>query len=223
MNCARSVSLAVLAVLLSACGGGGGDSPRSTAANTSFPLRAAYEAYARSGQTYTYNIEGTCGGWATQTDSPAVAGTFNGQPAMVKTSTLRMDLDVCNSTFAGLVPAGLSVAVSQTFFDMQMRPIAIAVAGSGQLTTAPVVIPGSVLINDAGVLASGNAMTVSFSVLPDTETTAFVPVTYQIHGASGSQVGMDIQTFRISTDGKMQIVKNELRLANGALLVLSPR
>lgn len=223
MKNARSVSLMVLAVLLAGCGGGGGDSPRSTAASTSFPLRAAYEAYSRAGQTYTYDISGTCGGWATQTDSPAAASTFNGQPALVKTSTLRMDLDVCNSTFANLVPAGLSVAVSQVFFDTQMRPIAIAVASSGQLVTPPVVIPASVAINDAGVLANGPAMTVSFSVQPDTETTAFVPVTYQIHGASGSQLGMDIQTFRISTDGAMQIVKNELRLANGALLVLSPR
>lgn len=221
----RCLGIVAAAGLLAGCGGGGGDgSPHTTAATTAFPLKAAYEAYSRTAETYTYDVTGSCSGTATETDSATGPAIFNGQPTQVKTSTVRVNIDRCNSTFAGQIPAGSSVNIMQTFFDSQMRPIAISMQGLGTLVaTTPISIPASVVINDTGILTDGSVMTVGYSVQPDTDTTAFVPITFQIHSTTGAQIGMEIQTFRISTAGMFQLVKDEVRLGNGAQLILSPR
>jgi hypothetical protein len=216
------------AALLSACGGGGGDgSPHSTATSTTFPLQAAYQSYAQSSQSYSFGLSGTCGGSATAINSPMTAAAPGGSAAFVKTSVVQMKIDSCSTNVAGLKSAlpnpGTTVATVQFGYDANRRPVSISIPGVGTLgVSSGVLIPATVKVGDAAVLASGPALTVSYSVEADAENSAFLHLNFQGHDASGASVATEVQTFRISTAGDFTLVRDETFMPNGFSFVLAP-
>jgi hypothetical protein len=218
----------VAAAALSACGGGGGDgSPHSTAASTTFPLQAAYQSYAQASQSYSFGLSGTCGGTATAINSPMappVAPTAN--VAFVKTSVVQMKIDSCSTNIPALKGSlpnpGTTVRTIQFQYDANRRPVGIDIPGLGSVGVASgVVIPASVKVGDAGVLATGSLLTVSYSVEADAENTAFLHLNFQGHDSSGAAV-TEVQTFHISTGGEFTLLRDETFMQNGFTFALVP-
>ena len=63
----------------------------------SFALRSAYQARMSAATQVNYNVAlgGACNGWATDYASAPVWSTFDGYPALAKTTTATVNLPDC--------------------------------------------------------------------------------------------------------------------------------
>lgn len=210
-----------LAAALVACGGGGDDPPGLTPANATFPLEAPYKAYVSGPNVYTYGISGTCGGSASETTSPPVEATFQGAPALVKTTTMHMAWDSCHSISG--IPPGAETVVSQTFYDSNLRPLATTVPAEGitVVFTGGAAIPATVKVGDSAIVSSGTAGSISYAVEADTETSVIVKLT-TITTISGVTT-TETSSYRLTAAGALTLLRHELFMPNNVRFVLTPK
>lgn len=134
------------AALLSACGGGGGDSaPAAQTPVTAFALQAGYKARLASGSTVNYAITGTCTGSARGSASTPSASTFEGAAALAITATVTVSMTSCNQA------SGASTSI--TYYDANYNLLGSSTPGTnyGKFLTVPSPLPTSVKIGDTAI------------------------------------------------------------------------
>jgi len=221
---------ALLAASLVGCGGSGDDgtptdgSPRSTAASSTFPLKAAYEGYISQAQVYSYALTGSCGGNGSETTSPPTPNTFNGVPILVKTQTVRITRDSCITVGPNMTPVaqpGTEVIVTQQAFSLNLTPLGMRIPDTGAIivwtNTTP--IPTSVRVGDSAVLTSGNVGSISYLVEADSTDSVFVKVIAKVN-----DTGMTATTtYRLTAGGSLTLLEHEIMTGNGVTYILTPR
>lgn len=217
---------ALLAAALVGCAGGGDgragdDSPRSTAVTATFPLKQAYESYLSQANVYSYSLSGTCGGSGSETTSAPTASTFQGSPALVKTSTVRVTRDSCVADGPNLTPVappGTEVVITESFYSASLTPLGMRIPSTGAtiVWTNTTPIPATVKVGDSAVLTSGNLGSITYLVEADTATSVFVKVVAQTSDMTATS------TYSLTADGTLKLVEHEI-MRPGITYILSPR
>lgn len=222
------MGLALTAALV-ACGGGGDDPPGLTPADATFPLEAAYKAYVSGPNVYSYGISGTCSGSASETTSPPVETSFLGAPVLVKTTTIHMAWDSCASISG--IPPGTQTVVSQTFYDSNLRPLAMTVPADGitVVFTGGAAIPATVKVGDSAVVSSGAGVSVSYAVEADTETSVIVKLTTITTTTTTTDDKTTVtqttetSSYRLTAAGALTLLRHEIFWPNNVRFILTPR
>jgi hypothetical protein len=207
----------VVAGVLSACGGGGGDAPAATPVTT-YPLLTGYRALAASGHTESYSVSGTCSGIANFAASPSSAAVFEGASAFGSTSTLTV-------SFTGCTVASIA-QTSQTFFDANYTLLGTSSTGAyGALLAPAVPFPTSVKVGDTAVYGSlavytdstktvtAGKVDLSYVVEPDTSTTAVVTLISKGYNTSNQLLITQQTKHRIAADGTLTPVSIDLQFS----------
>lgn len=196
----RNSSAALVFALLAACGGGGGGG--GTAPTQEFALRAAYQAR-MAGPTYvefTVSVGGVCNGWATEAVSAPVAATFEGAPALAKSTTSTMTLTDCG---------GSATATGSTYYDSAYSILGGTADGEYSLFTSPMVVPEKVRPGDAGPLGTATtwassakgtplgSVVYSYAVDAETASSAIVRMVGLAYDPSNTLLWTETQSYRI--------------------------
>lgn len=211
--------IALSALLLVSCGGGGGDDLQTGELQSSpivatYPLLAAYRSYVSVPQSYNMVLSGTCSGTATRVSTAVANTTFNGQPALVKTTDGTVAIASCSRP--EIVPDTTST-VTRTYFDMNYRLVGVQSDQDPPVVFSDVaVLPETVSPGDSGTAARSPAVTLSWRVQAETDTTALVYL------RSINPLAVEDQIFRISTDGKLTYVRDEAVALGIYTFVLTP-
>ena len=232
--------MAALAFTLAALAGcGGDDGTPFTPATATFPLQAAYQTFLSGPNVQNYELSGTCGGWATETTSAPAAGTFEGAPALLKTTTATLHRESCiaeGPALAQRIPPGTDTLSAQSFYDGSFAPLGMSVPNlSYTRFAAPVTIPASVKVGDTAVLGNApswtnsakvtlnGSETVSYAVEADTETSVIVKFITRGFDLDNSLLFTDIESYRLTADGRLTLVRIEDYFPDGQSAILTPR
>ena len=144
------------AVLLSACGGGGGDFAQTSPAPTpvtSFALRSSQNSQTTNAKVSNYAVTGTCLGSAHTSSSAPASAIFEGNPAFAVTTTATL-------TFTNCTPES-SAATIVTYTDSNYVSVGSSSAGVsyGKYLIPPISLPTSVKIGDTAVYGTENMYT----------------------------------------------------------------
>jgi hypothetical protein len=214
------ISSLASALLLSACGGGGSDSSTTTASTTVFPLQAGYKASVVAGQSNSFSVAGTCPGTATFTASAAVPANFEGVAGFSSVGVLNVSLSACSlNTISN---------TATNYFDSNYAatgsvspPVSYA-----KFLTAPLAVPASVKVGDAGVLSTltvytdGTKATVagqvvlSYVIESDTGATAIVNLISKGYNASNVLLTTQQTRYRIAAAGTLAIVSIDIQASS---------
>lgn len=214
------------AALLSACGGGGSDSTPAAGPVTStlsFPLKSAYSALVANGYTKSYDVSGSCNGFASEVTAPATGGqTFNGVSVPWSTAlTLSINLTTCASI----------TATVNTYYDTDFTPLGFSSVGVYSVYLPPLSIPISIMVGDTGTIGTTVDFTdsskitlagktvVSYVVEPDTASTAIVNLIFKTFDNSENLTSTEQDRYRISSTGALAPVsKDTLTLTTHLIL-----
>lgn len=204
----------LLALILSACGGGGDASPRITPSTATFPLKAAYDDYLTKSHTYSYRVSGSCPGNGSETISALTPSTFQSAPAQVQTSTLNFSWGRCTAEGPALTPVlppGSETVVTQSYYTDGKVPLGLTIPAEGVtiLWTNTSPIPETVKVGDSAVLSSGNLGAISYSVEPETDTAVIVKVIAQTPTTDGGQATMT-STYRLTAAGTLTLLNHRI-------------
>jgi hypothetical protein len=210
-------SVLVAIGVLPGCGGGGSSDPAVTSV-TSFPLQAAYKALVAAGYSANYTVSGTCTGTANTTTATPVTGTFEGSAALAVTSTL-------TASFTNCTPASLALP-GQNFYDSNYNLLGTVTSNAyAKFVTPMAPIPALVKAGDTGLLGSETVYTdstkavsagkvdLSYVVATDTATTAMVTLILTSYNASSQPLLTQQVKYRITGDGMLTIVSNDLQFS----------
>ncbi len=235
MNYPRLLALLFSAAFLAACGGGGGDSPPAVASTRTFNLKAAYVNYLQTSTSRNFNISGSLNG-VTATGSGSITknalqpSTFQNIPALVMTLTTNGTVNVLGQS----APYG---GINYYYFDTNYNPlgnaaraIGSAVDSSYSVVTSSIPLPTAAKVNDSGIWWNSinypNSMksystgttTMSYSVSPDTDSSAILTLLSTLKGMSGATIATSEDKFRITTNnGVTQISGNAFLPSSGLL------
>ncbi|MDD2881264.1 MAG: hypothetical protein PHQ58_12580 [Rhodoferax sp.] len=209
------LAVAITTAFIAACSGGGGDAgvPASNAPVTStdtFQVKAAYVNYFNDTRSYPFTVSGTASGFSvtgsgTVTQSPVTNGLFEGAAVLQKTST------VSGSVVANGVTISLA-ASDTTFVDSNY----VAKGWSGEeyvVVTSVAVVPDTAKVNDSGPWHTSNryadsskstllgSSDVSFSLAPDTATTALLKIIQVDKDTVGNTTMTMTAVFRMTPAG----------------------
>lgn len=220
--------------LLTACGGGGSDGEADDAVVADYPLRAAYASYLATPVPEVFNVtvvvENTsCLGRANLTRGMTSNGAFQGTPSVNLSETFWVSLQSCG---------GISVTPAETFELSQTlyRDAAGAILGTSDASTTsvartPIALPERIRLGDSatlgtldiyvGTTAVGTTV-VSYAIKPDTDSSVLVDLTYVTTGLAREPVQQDIITYRLGTDGPLQLKRHEITAPDVTLLLASP-
>jgi hypothetical protein len=206
------------AALLSACGGGGSDSTPATGAVTStlsFPLKSAYSALVANGYTKSYDVSGSCQGFATEiTAAPTGGATFNGKLVPFSTAlTLTINLTTCPK---------ITTTVN-AYYDSDYTPLGFSSLGVYGVYLPPPSIPTSIMVGDTGTIGTATNFTdsskvtptgktvVSYVVEPDTASTAIVNLMFKTFDPSDILTSTEQDRYRISSAGALAPVSKDIQ------------
>lgn len=225
--------LAGLALILGACGGGGGPAGVSATVPSAreFQLQVAQLAVSRTPGTSPIKVTGTLNnvtvsGSGTATVAPVQAVMFEGRVALQKTSSLAMTLRVDGTTVS-------RVQSTSSYFDSNYQPL--GQSGSDyQVVEDLRAIPATARVNEGGIAyvanrytSSGKAVLLgtvesSWILLPDSETTAVLKLTDSAKDPDGVLVAQTVATFRVTPFGSVtRISENTLDIATHTNLTVA--
>jgi hypothetical protein len=201
--------------------------PQSSAAGSSgltFNLLQAYTNAVQAGTSLKLNISGSCvGTWVQNTATP-VAATFEGVVGYSATTNSTRTLSNCtpavvqdttveyfNSSYAPLGETDTSPAMYGKFNPVPTIPTSATVGSSGALSTMQ-------LWTDATKTTPAGSIAVSYSLLPDTTTTAIARLTFVNYNTSSQVTATVTKNYRLSTSGALQFVGMTVAYANGLTL-----
>ena len=203
--------------LLSACGGGGGDSTPAAAPVTAFPLQAGYKARVASGSTDNFAVSGICTGTAVITTAAATAATFEGVPGFAATETVTLNVPNCT-------PA-TSAATGTTYYDANYIPLGTSTPGIeyARFLTLPPAFPTSVkpgytadfatltTYSDSTKATVTGKLVLSYVIESDTSTTALANFITRGYDAAGQPVFTQQIKYRIAADGTLTTVSIDVQ------------
>jgi hypothetical protein len=186
-------TLALVAVAISGCGGGG------SAPLQSYPLRSALDALTRSGSSFTLTAtgpgataatkaaDGDCSGTLVEKDDPAVASTaFDGSQGFSAAVSATLTFSNC-----GLATV---TATETDFFDSTLLPVGAIVDGVNYygVYLTPPVIPATVQMGATGEIGT---------------------LTFYTDSTKATRVGYAKRSFAIETDGLQSVIANSISKA----------
>ena len=204
----RTTMAAALLATLAACGGGfsaewdDGWDHDWTDSSATFALRSAYQARMSAATQVNYNVTlgGACNGWATDHASAPVWSTFDGYPALAKTTTATVNFPDCGGTVTG---------TSQTFYDSAYSVLGATADGEFAKFDLPMVLPEFVRVGDWGNLGTASSWTspsravalgsvaYSFAIDPDYDTTAIFRLYTQAYDPVGNPLWTETDSYRL--------------------------
>lgn len=218
----RYVAATVAALVLTACGGGGSDSPATstpptgTSATATFPLAAAIVNFLKEAKATPFSVTGTASGngqalsvTGSGTSSEInTTGTFNGVPAIVKTIRVTGNLESRGTK----IPLGDTTTTQ--YFDSSYKPLGALSSVGYCVTSAQTALPATIRIGDAGEYYTLNCYTnsakttltdtskVSYALEAATETTAILKLIFKSTTAGASTAPV-ASNYVISTNGAL--------------------
>ena len=217
-----------LAALFSACGGGGSDSTPATGPVTStlsFPLKSAYSTLVANGYTKSYDVSGSCKGFASEITAPATGGqTFEGVTVPWSTAlTLTISLTTCT-------PPSITATVT-AYYDNDYTPLGFSSNGVHSVYLPTPSIPPSIMVGDTGTIGTATNFTdsskitragktvVSYVVEPDTASTAIVNLIFKTFDTSDNLTSTEQDRYRISATGALAPVSKDTLTATTHLIL----
>ena len=221
---------AVTVALLTACGGGGDDSP-AVATNSSFPLAQVADALIKASGSLSVRMEGTASAAGqsfplTGTGSVSTSNTassFEGTAGVKRTST----------TTGTLQANGVSIPIADTsadFFGADNKPLGRTATGAYCVYANQTVIPVTAKIGDTAAWYSGTCYTgsskttktgttqVSYVLEPDTDTTAILKLVQKLTPTNG-QTATATYAYRINTTGAITRLTESASLTDSGVLI----
>lgn len=207
--------LSVLLVISIAGCGGGGDDSAPVASTETFQLKTAFIASITNSSSSTFTLSGTSSGISvtgsgTIVDSSLTPDTFEGINCFKQVSTLTGTISANGNT----IPIG---STGTNFYDENSNYLGY----SGELYSVVVgsmTIPVTAKVNDTGILFTEQEYssslksillgtnTVSFSIEPDTSTTALLKIITTEKNVTNAVVSTDISVYRITPSGSFTIL-----------------
>lgn len=215
----RALALAALPVLLTACGGGSDPN----ASDREFPLRTAYAAMIRDGESPMFSVSGSCTGRSWQTSAPAVAGEFEGVQAQAIANTSSMELSDCTPATSG--------SSSTSFYDANTLLLGGVSADGSVYRVVPqphLMLPTTVRVGDSGQRDTELAFTDStkttqlgyyersFQVEAYTDTTAIVNFVSRRYNTSRQLLDTVQNRYRIDETGKLFKLSIDIQYNTGS-------
>lgn len=222
--------LAIAAALTGCGGGGGGGDTTPVAPNPSpvtVPLSTAFANFVNQTKSSVVAVTGTItsagqtfnvSGSGTYSESTS-SGTFEGQAALQKNSTVTGSISVNGNT----VPLSDS---SQTYFDTNYRPLGGKSSTGYCVTTSSSPIPVTARVGDnapwftqtcytsSSKLTQTSTVTTSYVVEPDTPSTALVKLIGIATDLSGNTLPIT-STFRVTNSGAITRLEDTTGFAVG--------
>ena len=205
----RAILVALpLSLMLLACGGGGGGTSVPVASTASFNLQAVQAAEFTTAATRPFTLSGTASGYAvtgsgTEVAGSVTAGTFEGLPALQRTTTVTGSVTVNGVT----TPLTTSTV---DWSDTHYVPVG-AVGGEYVVVQGTPTLPSAAHVGDAGLVATANryadssktslqgTVRTTYGLAADTATTAILSLTQTYYDTSSAQVEVVITQYRIDT------------------------
>lgn len=231
-----SVISALCLSLLVACGGGGGDAPASGAAgaaaptnpnpnpvasNENFRLAAGYRAWLIAGSDDNFDITGSCSGTARIKIEPLAPATFE---TVTGFGSAQVSTPMLTNCIA-------NTETGTTYYNANYSPIGLVV-NNGEyavFTAAPIDLPASVRVGDAGTIVTYNryggsgkspllgTRVVSYKIEPDTTTTAIFNLITTSSNTSGLVLSTQESRYKMSIDGTLTRLTIEVKFDNALL------
>lgn len=222
---------------LAACGGGGGGdtatatSPVVAAVNVAFPVKAAFTNQFLNSSSLPFRLSGLSSGTSvsgsgTVTRGTPVSSTFEGVPALRKTTT------VTGTIIVGGNSTPLS-SVSSSFADTNINPLGKSDDGEYVVVSGRANIPTTAVINDTGIIYTANTFTtsskavrtgtntVSFALQPDTGTTGLLRIISVDRNVAGATTFTSTATLRIDSSGAFTFLNETAVFSNGDSLTVT--
>ena len=220
-------------LLLVACGGGGGGpAPAPVASTSTFQLKQAYANDFNDTLPYSYTITGVISGAniagnGSTTQSAVANTTFEGVTALQKSRT--SSGSVVASGPGGTVNIPLAPSTETLFLSPAFNLLGYTSTGAYTVAAAPVTIPVTALVGNSGIIGNFNTFTssaklgvpatnlISWSLEPDTATTALMKLTQTIRSNTGVLTATAVDTFRVTPAGAVTRISQTAVTANGTL------
>lgn len=216
-----------LAGLLAACGGGGGGEAAPVASTETFQLRTAYVNHVNDTQTRSAQLSGRINGVDVTGRATLSAGaltntTFEGLPALAKTSTVAGTLTVNGAA----VPITVTTT---TYVDAAYNPLGEADGDEYQVVSGTVAIPATGKVGDSGVwytaeryVDSGKSsrlgtLTVSYALEADTATTALLRIVGTDRDTGGNTTTTTTARYRLTPAGALTPISEVSSDSTGTL------
>ena len=227
----KYVVAAASVALMTACGGGGGGSSGPVASTSTFNVLAAYVSTFTSPSVNNFNISGSSGstsvsGSGTATIGNVSSGTFEGQSALQRTTTVTGSFTVNGTSY----PLNSS-QVSWT--DSNYVPLG-SVDNEYTVITGTPTLPTAVRVGDTGPVYTANrytnsskttllgTVTSTYVVEADTASTALVTLINTYKNTSNQTQKIGSAQFRITTANTFTRIKeNLLDYTNNLTLTLT--
>lgn len=223
----------LISVALTACGGGNKastwSSPSSQAVTSalSFPFQSGLNASVAQGSSVSYTITGSCRGRATYTSTVPIAASFEGVDGRLSvTSTQTINFSDCTPYYIS--------ASATNYFDINYLPLGSSINGGDYgVFLIPPSIPTSVRVGDSGTLGTRQYYTdsskltgtgrevISYSIEPDTATTAIVNMINRSYSATGDLLATGNDKYRIMADGTLVPISSDILEAGSLHLILT--
>jgi hypothetical protein len=205
--------------LLAACGGGGGGSSGPVASTSSFNLLATYAATFSGPQVNNFTLTGTSGstsisGSGTATTGNTTTGTFEGQSALQRTTTVT----------GSFTANGTSYPLNSSCVDWvttNFVPLGI-VCTEYEVVTGTPTLPTAVHVGDTGTVYTANrysssskttllgTVTETYVVEADTASTVLVTLIDTYKNTSNVTTKTESSQLRITTSNTYTRVKDTL-------------
>lgn len=217
LKCAFAVACVAL---ITGCGGGGGGGTSGTVASTAaFNLLATYAATFSGPQVNNFTVSGTSGsvavsGSGTATQGNITGGTFEGQSALQRTSTVTGSYTANGTTY----PMNSS---SVDWVTTNYVPLG-SVGTEYVVVTGTPTLPTAAHVDDTGAVYTGNRYTSSakttllgtvattYVVEADTASTALVTLINQYKNTSNVTTRTTTQQLRVTTSNTYTRIKETL-------------
>ena len=228
----------VIAILLTACGGGG-EATSQTSSNTNpvqqpvqsnatYNLKQIFTNYLQLSEARTFSLSGNAGGVAitgngTTTFGSLQSSNFENKSGFSKTI----------STTANVVRSGAQErlnVVTTSHYDTNYNILGFS--GDGySVATSSNSLPTAAKANDSGVWSTltiyngplksfiEGSMTITYTVAAETSTTAILTLLYSNRDRFSAVLGSSAVRYRIYTDGRFTVLSEEVTTPTGGLLI----
>ncbi len=213
----RFALASLVGLLVSACGGGNGDGPRSgsdvlLASTESFDLRSAWINYTRQPKALQADISGrdngsSIGGRAAGYSSTLFPVTFEGRRVWGQVATAEF-------TFVKNGEANTSIGSSILYFDNDYN--FLGESGNGfSVVDSPAAFPSSVRVGNSGLLfiatnftdASKNTVVgstqMTYTIEPDSANSVVVALTTVVRSINGAVPVSSVARYRLTRNGAL--------------------
>lgn len=219
----------MMTALLIACGGGGGSSDGPVTSAETFQMRAAWDKFVQNSGSRSFRLTGRLSGnqvtgSGTMVESALAPATFEGASAQRKTSTLNLSVTNGNVT----VPI---TASDTSYFDDRFNPLGDSSESEYcVVTSTSVSIPQIARVGDKGILYAAECFTdsskqvtlgtetVSFSLEPDTASSALLKMTLMEKDTAGNSNLSDTIIIRMTPSGDLTYISEKVTYQDGDML-----